>query len=189
MSIIISVLLVVCNNVNAETIEYILHRKMGVGYKVGNYPIDIEVNKGTNKIYVANYQSSSVSVIDSDSGNIKNIRVGLKPRSIAIDDRSNNVYVANLGSGYVSVLDGYNDSKIKKIDVGKAPLNILYDDFSKNYEDAPRIYNRIYVTNSASNPGSVSVINGSTYTKEANIHVGKLPSAIAIDLHSQQKFQ
>ncbi len=174
----------VCNNVNAQTIEYYLHRKLLLRpqIEVGKYPIDIEANKDTNKIYVANYQSGTASVIDSDSGNIKNIHVGVKPRSIAIDDRSDNVYVANLGSGYVSVIDGYDDSKIKKIDVGKAPLNILYDDFSKNYEDAPRIYNKIYVTNSASRPGSVSVINGTTYTKEAkDIQVGKLPSAIAID--------
>jgi YVTN family beta-propeller protein len=178
---------VVCNHVNAQTVEYYLHRKLLLGpqIKVGQYPIDIEANEDTNKIYVTNYQSGSVSVIDSDSGHTKNIRVGVKPKSIAIDDRSDSAYVANLGSGYVSVIDGYNDSKIKKIDVGKAPLNILYDDFSKNYEDAPRIYNKIYVTNSASSPGSVSVINGTTYTKEAkDIQVGKLPSAIAIDAHA-----
>ena len=185
MSITISVLLAVHNNIYAQIIEHVLHTKVRPQIKVDNYPIDLEVTKDTNKIYVANYKSRSISVINSDSGNIKNIPVGVKPRSIAIDDRSNNIYVANLGSGLLSVIDGYNDSTIKQIHVGTAPLNILYDDFSSK-EDVPTIYNKIYVTNSASKPvGSVTVINGSTYEKEKNdIQVGKLPSAIAIDEHA-----
>jgi YVTN family beta-propeller protein len=78
VSIIISMLLVVCNNVNAQTIEY-LHRKVGPQIEVGNRPMDIQINKDTNQVYVANYDSNSVFVIDSNSGHTKNIRVGVKP--------------------------------------------------------------------------------------------------------------
>jgi YVTN family beta-propeller protein len=82
---------------------------------VDNNPVDITINNDTNKIYVANEGSNTVSVIDSNSGNTKSIRVGLEPHSIAIDDEQNKIYVANMKSNTVSVIDGYNDSKIKDI--------------------------------------------------------------------------
>jgi len=52
---------------------------------VGKGATDIQVNEATNRIYVANRGSGTVSIIDSDSGKTKTIRVGTNPRSIAID--------------------------------------------------------------------------------------------------------
>ncbi len=77
---------------------------------VGKSPSDIQINQDTGKIYVANQGSDTVTVIDSESGSINNIRVGVSPGSIAIDRMSDKIYVTNTDSPYVSVIDGVNDS-------------------------------------------------------------------------------
>jgi len=101
---------------------------------------------------VANYDSDTVSVFDSNSGSTKSIRVGVSPTSIAVDPFFSKIYVANARSDSVSVIDGINDSKIgKDIPVGKAPVYVAASG------------GRIYVANFDDN--TVSVINSSTYTK------------------------
>lgn len=165
--------LVACNNVNAQTLESITQQRKSVGecrqIMIGETPSDMQINYRTNKIYVTDTPSNSVSIIDSGSWNTKSIRVGLAPRSIAIDTDSGKIYVTNAVSNSVSVIDGYNDSKIKDIPVGRSPDGIATDISS----------NEIYVTNHLSN--TVSVINGSTDTKVHDIHVGNKPWRIAID--------
>ncbi|MGA9149366.1 MAG: hypothetical protein WBZ36_02215 [Candidatus Nitrosopolaris sp.] len=99
VTIIMSVLLVSCNNVNAKTFESVTEYRKSLGESpqimVGKNPADIITSRVTNKIYVANADDNTVSVIDSDSGNTKTIRVGLSPQSIAIDDVMDKIYVAN----------------------------------------------------------------------------------------------
>jgi DNA-binding beta-propeller fold protein YncE len=63
--IIVSVLLVIYNNVNAQTIESRTGQKEllvdSPQIMVGRVPTDIKINQYTNKIYVANSESDSVS--------------------------------------------------------------------------------------------------------------------------------
>ena len=78
---------------------------------VGLKPHSIAVNEITNKIYVANDDSGTVSVIDSNSGvKVKNIGVGAAPTSVAVDISHNKIYVANRDSNSISVIDGNNDN-------------------------------------------------------------------------------
>jgi YVTN family beta-propeller protein len=76
------VLLVACC-ANAQSLgPNTLYRKsLGKGPEitVGGNPVDIQINRETNKIYVANELSNSISMIDSESGNSKSIRVGSNP--------------------------------------------------------------------------------------------------------------
>ena len=51
---------------------------------------------------MANHDSDTVSVIDSNSGDISDIPVGLHPLGIGIDPNIHRVYVANHDSGTVS---------------------------------------------------------------------------------------
>ncbi len=99
VTILVSVLLVARNNVNAQTLESISQQEKSLGnipqIIVGEDPRDIEINKDTNKIYVANAGFNTVSVIDSDSGNTKTLRVGFRPYLIAIDEEVNKIYVLN----------------------------------------------------------------------------------------------
>jgi YVTN family beta-propeller protein len=142
---------------------------------VGIQPNAIAIDRATNKIYVANTNSNSVSVIDGDSSNpnvVKSIPVGIQPNAIAINPTTNKIYVANTGSNTVSVIDGKMDyAIIKNITVGKAPFAISIDEKTK----------KVYVANRDSN--TLSLIDG--YSKTNNvlytIPVGKAPIDIAID--------
>src|SRR5215469_9950591 len=84
------------------------------------------VNPTTNEIYVTKLGSNTVSKINSNTGNVTNIRFetfpngtssngtfpnGTSPNRIAINPETNKIYVANSGSNTVSVIDGF-DNKI-----------------------------------------------------------------------------
>ena len=174
-----SVILVACNNVNAQTLDTITQQRESLEnipqIIVGNTPTDIQINNYTNKIYVANQGSNSVSVIDSNSGTTKTIRVGLQPKSIAIDNDTNEIYVANALSNTVSVIDGYNDSKIKDIRVGYEPANTAIPFYRMEFK-INFVNGDIYLTNY--NSDTVSIINPLTY-KEDNIKVGLFHVGIA----------
>jgi YVTN family beta-propeller protein len=109
------------NNVYAQTIDTITKQqkmlKMNPQIEVDNYPSAIAVNDVTNKIYVSNSKSNSVSVIDGTSNKkIKDISVGIEPVHL-VTDNANKIYVSNSKSNSVSVIDGTSDKKIKDISV------------------------------------------------------------------------
>jgi YVTN family beta-propeller protein len=159
--IIMSVVLLAYNNVDAQTFQSITQQRKllegGPQITVGDGAVDIAINGLTNKIYVANMRSNSVSVIDSNSGSMKTIRVGVEPGPIAIDDIANKVYVANIGSNSISVIDGYDDSKIKDIPV-EDPTGLVYNG---------GVYDKIFVSNS----DSISVIDTHNDSKVQDIPV------------------
>lgn len=151
-----------CNNVIAQTPETISAQRKEI--MVGHEPSDIAVSSVTNKIYVSNAVSGTVTLIDT--GATKEIRVGANPRFIAVDDFHNKIYVANRDSNTVSVIDGNNDSKIKEIPVGIDPVSILVGYNSK-----------IYVANAGRD--TISVIDASNDTREKHdIAVGRGPRLI-----------
>ncbi|MFH1613219.1 MAG: gliding motility-associated C-terminal domain-containing protein, partial [bacterium] len=66
-----------------------------------------------NRVYVANYYSNSVSIIDTANNNsVTNISVGSNPEALCV--LGNKVYVANYYSGSISILgdDGNNISEL-----------------------------------------------------------------------------
>ena len=76
---------------------------------VGKRPtgLAIDITKGSNKLYVANHNSNSISVIDTTSNKVINniASFGDSPVGIAIDSLSNRLYVSNIASNTVSVID------------------------------------------------------------------------------------
>jgi YVTN family beta-propeller protein len=109
------------------------------------------LNPFTNKIYVANQYSNTVSVFDAETHRlIKTIPTGTFPYSIDSNPFNNRVYVTNRGSDDVTVIDGSTDSVIDNITVGKSPVQLSVDQSSS----------WIYVSNIDSN--SISVIDGIT---------------------------
>lgn len=49
---------------------------------VDEFPIDIEINSFTNKVYISNSESNTITVIDSNTGDIRNITVDKFPFEI-----------------------------------------------------------------------------------------------------------
>lgn len=71
---------------------------------VGVGPVGVAVAPDGGHVYVANFGSNAVSVIDTATHTVvTTIPVGVGPFGVAVTAR--NVYVANSGSNTVSVID------------------------------------------------------------------------------------
>jgi len=78
--------------------------------KTGKTPKIIKVTPDGRYVLVANWHSSSVSVVDTQRyKTVKDVRLGGKgqyiPRGIAISSDSQKAYIANMGGGTISVID------------------------------------------------------------------------------------
>jgi YVTN family beta-propeller protein len=145
------------------------------GIDVNTFPIGIAVNPSTNKVYVVNEYSNTVSVIDTNTDTVKStINLGNFPYGIDINPLNNRIYITNRGSNTVSVLDGSVDTKLHDITVGKSPVGIAVNPSA----------NWIYVTNL--DDGTMSVIDGITNDVIKTVSVGKTPYGIAVNPLSNQ---
>ncbi len=142
------------------------------GYNVSNISSLTMVNTATlgtapyyslavgNKLYVANINSTNVSIIDSVSGSvIATPTVGTQPYYFA--SIGNKVYVTNNSSNTVSAIDTASNAVTATISVGNSPYYIL------------AVGVKLYVINRISN--TVSVIDSTTNTVTATIAVGSTP--------------
>ncbi len=77
-----------------------------VDVPAGDGPESLAINETTNRIYVANHESSSVTVIDGASNNTRTIKVSSAPYDVEVNQATNKIYVANRSSQTVSVIDG-----------------------------------------------------------------------------------
>jgi YVTN family beta-propeller protein/VCBS repeat-containing protein len=149
--------------------------------QVGTNPEQMVIN-GT-RLYVTNYGSSNVSVVDiggSSPSLITNVAVGAYPRGIAVAmvNGQPRLYVTRYSSSSVAVIDANTNKQIdvnpstKTVDsikVGASPQSITVSPDGS----------RAYVTNYGSN--SVSVINTVTNTVDgAAISVGSKPAGVAL---------
>ena len=134
---------------------------------VGVNPDAVAVNPATNKTYVANYTSGTVTVIDGTTSSTDTVNVGAGPRDIAVNPATNKTYVVNNTDDTVTVIDGTTNSTTPVI-VGKSPSALAVN----------LATNKIYVANTGSN--NVTVINGVTYS--ATVTVGTSPIAVAVNL-------
>lgn len=72
----------------------------------GNHPTAVAVNTATNKIYVANQNSNSVTVVDGLSYHTQTVAVGSNPGALAINPVTDKIYIANQSSNTVIVPAG-----------------------------------------------------------------------------------
>jgi YVTN family beta-propeller protein len=119
----------------------------------GIAPWGIAYNPVNNNMYVANTESSTVSVISGSSNSvISSILVGRFPVSIAYVPPSNKLYVTNAESNDVTVINGATNKVIRSIPVGGLPIGIAYNPSN----------NDAYVVNNRNN--TVSIIDTSIDT-------------------------
>jgi YVTN family beta-propeller protein len=150
---------------------------------VGEWPIEIDGGLVINTVYVANFGSGTVSVINTiDNSVIKNITVGNRPIDIAAVsiNEDNTVYVANFGSDTVSVINITDNSVyrvIKNITVGEWPRDIALSGLPNK---------ALYVANFGSD--TVSVINTTDNSVIKNITVGDGPSYMTADLDNNMLY-
>lgn len=96
--------------------------------QVGSHPYGVIYNNINGNIYVANYDSNSVSVIDPTTNQvIANIPVEQNPRQIVLNTDNGNLYVINTGSSSVSVIDPTTNQVIATIPVNDRPTGGVYN--------------------------------------------------------------
>jgi len=137
---------------------------------VGTGPYGVGVNPTTNKIYVTNLDSNTVSVIDGSTDTVTNtITVGTGPYGVGVNPTTNKIYVTNPGSNTVSVIDGLTNNVTSTITGFSAPGGIAINENT----------NKIYVANSKN--GMLSVIDGMTNNITNAIFVGNGSSDVRIN--------
>ena len=138
---------------------------------VGSYPVGIGINPVTNKLYVANQFSNSVTVIDGNTNNIEStIQVDNFPYDLKVNSYNNRIYVTNRGSNTVSVIDGSTNQRLSNINVGESPVGISIDPSE----------NRIYVMNLGKN-SSLSIIDGISNKVTATVELNGIFYGIAVN--------
>ncbi|MGD0766168.1 MAG: YncE family protein, partial [Dehalococcoidia bacterium] len=139
----------------------------------------VAVNPSTNRIYVANYNSNNVSVIDG-AGNtvvatVAVVAGGNGPEGVAVNPNTNRIYVANFNSGNVSVIDGTSNTVVATVAVG------YWWGGDGGVAVNPNT-NLIYVTNyGGQGSDNVSVIDGASNTVVATVAVGTYPVGVAVN--------
>ena len=161
--------LVAILNSNQLTAQSIL-TTIPIGPEAGNGldPKGLGVNVSTNRIYVANFGSANVSVIDTETNKVIDtiaIAVGNNPLAVGINPITNRIYVTHRhtpdGISTVTVIDGETNRIINNI----GGWNSTLPSVGVNPET-----NRIYVP--VQGEDSVIVIDGDTNEVIDTIRVG-----------------
>ncbi|WP_370297339.1 beta-propeller fold lactonase family protein [Rossellomorea marisflavi] len=142
---------------------------------VGDNPIALV--QTTAHLYVANFGSDNVSVIDvNERSVIKTLDVGSGPDALAVTPDEKYVYVTNWDSNNVSVISITEQKVITTIQTGVNPdaLEITSDG------------SRVYIVNFGSN--DVTVISTETNQVSHTIPVGDTPDALALSPDGSRVF-
>jgi YVTN family beta-propeller protein len=88
--------------------------------KVGDDPLAIAVNPVTDRVYVLNTTSATVSVLDGKTDTVMaTVNVGKWPYVLAANPAENKVYVSNIFSNVITIIDGVTNTT-KTVSAGSA---------------------------------------------------------------------
>jgi YVTN family beta-propeller protein len=139
---------------------------------VGNLPHGVGVNPTTGRVYVANNNSNTVSVIDgATNAVVATVPVGNGPELVGVNPTTGRVYVTNRDSNSVSVIDGVTNAVVATI-----PLPIATN---PNGLAVNPTTGRVYTANYGKD--TVSVIDGATNAVVATVPVGNAPVRVAVN--------
>lgn len=138
---------------------------------VGTSPRAMVFNKDASKLYVANYKTNNISVIETATDKIKpNVDIQVaEPNSFAYHADKNKLYIAGEGSNVVVLMDTLTDDFIKNITVGNRPSKALLSPNGKY----------VYIANYGGN--TVSVIDTDSDEVVSTLTVGTAPIAMALN--------
>ena len=134
----------------------------------GNNPGAVAVNPVTNRVYVANFTSNTVAVVDGATRTTKTINAGTTPYAVAENQVTNKVYVPNMGDDTVTVIDGNVDTA-SFLSTGDAPVAVAVNPAT----------NKIYVANSGS--ADVTVIDALNGDATTQVGARQGPFAVAVN--------
>lgn len=163
-------LYIACGEANAVIVYDLIEKKIVYKLPTGSWPHNIEVEKSRGLILVSNLQGNNVSIIDANiNKEIAKVKTLEYPTKIRISkDRKKfyvcESYIGDSRSGYIEIFSLDNFKSLKRVKVGKSPMDI-YDDGDF-----------LYVSNF--NDGTVSVVDTKIGKRIENIIVGGMPKGI-----------
>jgi YVTN family beta-propeller protein len=156
-----------------EAVPTLAETTVGAAIQVGTGPAGAAVNTSTGRVYIPNFTSGSVSVIDGTTDTVigSPISVASEVRGIAVNPTTNRIYVTSRKTNTVRVIDGASGTIVgQPIPVGAEPVGAAVNPTT----------NRVYVTNEGGK--SVTVIDGATGTAMGQpIEVGAGPFGVAVN--------
>jgi YVTN family beta-propeller protein len=121
-------------------------------------------------VYVTNYSSDSVTVLDASTDSvIATITVGSRPQGVAVDPKGEFVVIAHYLGDSIGVIDAQGNTFQGELPVGDGPLGLTIDSSGT----------RLYVANSQD--GTVSGIDLVGGLGIGTIPVGGSPQSVSVD--------
>ena len=108
---------------------------VGATIAAGTTPTAVAVNPLKNKIYVANYDSGDVTIIDGNTNTTKTVATGARASWVAVNPETGTAYVGNVTTGTTSLIDGTTDTVYKTLNVvvpGPFTINVHGDRVYQN---------------------------------------------------------
>jgi len=138
---------------------------------LGTNTAGMGVDPAVGKVYVSNYDSGTLSIINIDPPAIAaTFQIGQNPRRLISNAATSRVYVVNdTTPGQLTVFNGKDFGIVSTIPVGDRPRTLAADFLN----------NEIYVSNSASN--TISVVDTRSNTVVATARVGAGPSGPSVN--------
>ena len=147
---------------------------------VGEFPRDVDIDPVLNEIYVSNYESGTISVIDATNMILKDTisinKQNSNPTRIAVDYNQHLIYVTDKISGTLTVIDGVNGNVIRTINIGKSLWDIAINENNKKVYISDLIKNEIIILDA----DSLKIIK--------SIFVNSSPWSIAINKNTDKVY-
>lgn len=148
----------------------------GIDVRVGLAPWAEAIDTRTQRVFVANLQSNTVSVIDEHSGRVvRTVAVGPQPHAVVVDEQTGRVFVAT-GAGNatsansIAMLDARTGAVLRVIPTGP-----------HSYISALAVARPQRLVVMADGGGAVLALDAATGARRYRVRVAGVPGAIAVD--------
>jgi uncharacterized protein (TIGR03437 family) len=131
-------------------------------------PHSLYYNPSENKVYSANPDANSVTVVDGATNQVlATLSLPKGPRAFGHDSHNGRVYTANYYANNLSVIDAKTDRIVATIPSGGAPRDLVYNPVER----------KIYCANESTD--DVTVIDAERMAVIATVAVGKAPRVLS----------
>jgi YVTN family beta-propeller protein len=145
---------------------------------VGEAPTGLSLSDNEHFLYVANFKSNNISIIDTTdntiAGTIEN--AGKNPKKLLLIPGKNLLYCLNWGSDDITVINTANNTINKRINVGKSPNDMVLLPDNKT----------VYVSNGKSQ--SISIIDTDKEKTISEINLPGYPNYLRLSADKKQVF-
>jgi len=165
------------DTVNGKIIKIIPEtRTVSSSVMVGEAPAGLLLSDNEHFLYVANFKSHNISIIDTTdntiAGTIEN--AGKNPKKLLLIPGKNLLYCLNWGGDDITVINTANNTIKKKINVGKSPNDMILLPDKKT----------LYVSNGKSR--SISIVDTEKETTVSEINLSGYPNSLRLSSDKKQ---